>query len=131
MSLMGERSTSSKGRVLVVEDEAAIRQLIETVLEAKGFDVSACSDVEAAVAELASGAAFDALLLDASLAQPDATRLGAALGDVPVVLTSGHAEGRARQGLEGLSIAAFLPKPFRPAQLASTIVGVVRGSAPG
>ena len=57
-----------QGSVLIIDDEAAIRESLQTLLELEGYDVAAAADGEEGIAKLGERP-FDLVLLD--LALPD------------------------------------------------------------
>src|SRR5258706_3989717 len=59
---------SGQGSVLIIDDEAAIRESLQTLLELEGYDVEAAADGEDGIAKLGERP-FDLVLLD--LALPD------------------------------------------------------------
>src|SRR5216684_150440 len=65
---MNEASSSSAGAVLIIDDEAAIRESLETLLELEGYDVEAAGSGEEGLARV-EDRPFDLVLLD--LALPD------------------------------------------------------------
>ncbi len=56
----------SKGSILVVDDEAEIREGLETLLESEGFEITLAESGESGLARLEERP-FDLLLLDVSL----------------------------------------------------------------
>ena len=62
------RSPSASGSVLIIDDEAAIRESLHTLLEIEGYDVESAATGEEGLAR-AGERAFDLILLD--LALPD------------------------------------------------------------
>lgn len=109
----------SGARVLVIEDDAAVRSLVELALEARGAQaivVASGSEFDAIVRK---GAPFDAALVDLS---PLAGRADSALEtlreaspNVVVILISGAASG-VPDGLER-HVAAWVRKPFEMAEV--------------
>jgi DNA-binding NtrC family response regulator len=65
---MSEATSSAQGSVLVIDDEAEIRESLETLLEFEGYDVEASANGEQGLAKLGERP-FDLVLLD--LALPD------------------------------------------------------------
>jgi DNA-binding NtrC family response regulator len=65
---MGETQLPSQGSVLIIDDEAEIRESLETLLQLEGYEVDSAPDGEAGLAKLGERP-FDLLLLD--LALPD------------------------------------------------------------
>ena len=66
--LMNEASTSSAGAVLIIDDEAAIRESLETLLELEGYSVESAATADLGLARIGERP-FDLVLLD--LALPD------------------------------------------------------------
>jgi DNA-binding NtrC family response regulator len=64
----GERSVPAAGSVLIIDDEAAIRESLETLLELEGYAVESASTGEEGLARIGERS-FDLVLLD--LALPD------------------------------------------------------------
>jgi CheY-like chemotaxis protein len=119
-------------RVLVVEDEPAVRSLLAMVLEAESYDVETAGDGYEALGKLP----FidpDVILLDLALPGLDGTELIHALRadpatcDVPIVCMS------ARYGLltaMDFGVQGFVPKPFDTAVLLDILANVLREPAP-
>ena len=59
----------SKSRVLFVDDEPGIRTTLSAILEMHGFEVTTCSSVPEALAEIQQNS-FDVLLTDLNIGQP-------------------------------------------------------------
>lgn len=109
-------------RVLVVEDDAAVRRLSVTRLEALGYVVEAAADGDAALARLARGpapaAVFTDLVMPGGLSGADLMRhVGRHHPGTAVLLTSGSAGTLARDGGRDAP-GPLLRKPFRQAELA-------------
>src|SRR6202043_2765176 len=96
---IGQKSTrGDRGRVLVVDDDAAIRELLETILVADGYRVFAEADGDAALARVKREQP-DLVLLDVMLGAQDGLDLLAQLrrtSDVPVIFLTarGHETDR-------------------------------------
>jgi len=117
------------GRILVVEDEAAVRHLVERVLRREGYDVSVAADAAEALA-LFSGASapFDLVLTDLVMPGMDGRALAAALRacrpDVKILLMSGY-DGKDRPGGEDVD-ESFLQKPLQASVLISAVASALR-----
>lgn len=105
-------------RILLVDDEDALRRVVTKLLERSGLEVeSAATGAEAR--ELAGGADFDAALVDVSLPDVDGVDLGRELrGRCPgtiVVLMSGwpRKDIERRRGEPLPTGALYFEKPFR------------------
>ena len=114
------------GLVLVVDDEAAIRSLVQRLLEHLGFTVLAAEHGGQAL-ELAerSGQELTLVLLDLAMPVLDGSDTAAALQarrpDLPIIVMSGLSDQDALRRLEEVRIAGFVPKPFAPEQLAQAV----------
>jgi len=125
---------SGRGRVLLVEDEPAVRHLARRVLERSGYAVIEAADGEEAIRRFEeSGAPVDLLLTD--LVMPGmsgralAERLTALSPGLPVVFMSGYpGDAFADGGPEG-SPSYFLQKPFAPALLADHVRQALHAAA--
>jgi two-component system, NtrC family, response regulator AtoC len=111
---------TNQGSVLVVDDEAPLRQLVADALEAKGFAVAQAVDGADALARL-EGFAYDGLVVDLRLPDGDGMDvLKAAIDRYPkirsVVMTG---FGGVEEAVKALKLGAidFLIKPFQLVQL--------------
>jgi two-component system cell cycle sensor histidine kinase/response regulator CckA len=115
--------------VLLAEDEAGIRELVERVLTRSGFVVLVAETGERAL-ELAQSldAPVDVLVSDVVLGgitgDEVARQLQALWSDLLVVLVSGNIDDSAIEDLRPGS-AAFLAKPFRPSELLNVVEELV------
>jgi DNA-binding response OmpR family regulator len=112
--------------VLVVDDEAAIRQLLKEALAAEGYVVEVCSDGRQAWERLLDRqSGFDLLITDQTM--PHMTgleligRLRAEGNTLPAVLCTGFSELVNEHVLQELNIEHSLQKPVRLDQLKSTL----------
>ena len=118
---------SSKGpRVLVVEDDAGLLELIYELLSAEGFVVETASTSQAALKKARTGRC-DLLLLDVILPDSDGVILHGKLKNMlpgiekkTIFMTGFSTETPVIDYLRSLG-AAFLQKPFKPADLLDTI----------
>src|SRR5690348_13341420 len=102
-----ERSDKDGGapvRILVVDDDAPLRELIVAALKEKRYSVVATDSAEAAVIALHQGR-FDMVLSDVSMPGMDGIALSSMITrahpDLPVVLITGNADVHlARQALQ-------------------------------
>jgi CheY-like chemotaxis protein len=101
-------------RVLLVEDEGAVRELLSSALERNGFDVVTAGSAEEALT-LASPA-FQILLSDISLPGMSgvqlARQLRRSLPALRVLLMSGYAREEFSSGPNAVDDLPFIPKPF-------------------
>lgn len=122
-------------RVLVVDDEAAIRMICAENLRLDGYTVIEASNGQEAL-ELALEAAPDLMLIDISMPVLDGFGLARALGadertrHVPLVFLTGERDpGTEARVFEAGGIGYF-PKPFDPAAIGTFIQGVLARNAP-
>jgi DNA-binding response OmpR family regulator len=111
-------------RIMLVEDDEALRSTLARHLRAHGHQVDEAVSAEAAVDQLRSGARPDLVLLDINL--PGETgwsllraRELAAAGSPPVVITTATTISPRR--LREFGVAGYLPKPFPLETLQATI----------
>ncbi|RZU12574.1 DNA-binding response OmpR family regulator [Kribbella rubisoli] len=125
---------AGRGLVLVVEDEAAIAEVIELYLRRDGFDVRTESDGEAALAAWRRLHPV-AVVLDIGLPGRDGAdvcRTMRAAGDwTPVLFVTARDDEVDR--LLGLELGAddYITKPFSPRELAARVRTVLRRTAGG
>lgn len=121
--------------ILVVEDEAAVRQLISTILTRAGYRVLVAEHGVAALAEWATHKDTIALVLTDIVMPEGMTGVDLAKAirrdsaSCPIVFTSGYAPEAARQEVELTDGVNFLPKPLTAARLLS-VVGQVLSARP-
>lgn len=114
--------------VLVVEDEAKIRQLLRSLLERDGLEVMSTPSGAEAIT-LAETAHPDLVLLDLRLPDvsgEDVAREVRASSSVPIVMLTAKAEEEER--IRGLELGAddYVTKPFSPRELLLRIRAVLR-----
>ncbi len=115
-------------RILVVDDEPMVREVLVTYLEREGYAVDQATDGKAAL-ELAASAKPDLIVLDVMLPEVDGfavlTRLRQT-SSVPVILvTARTAEPDRIVGLE-LGADDYVVKPFSPREVVARVRSVLR-----
>ncbi|MCI5112601.1 MAG: response regulator [Marivita sp.] len=119
--------------VLLIEDEDLLARNIMRSLERIGIDVRRTGSAMAARQALAAGG-YDLVIADISLGDGDGLDvLGEAaptLGPTPVIVMTGQDSVQNRARAEGLSVAAFLSKPFALARLVELVTGLIRPDGP-
>jgi len=118
------RILSGQGRILVVEDEDVIREMVDEALSQSGYVVVTASSGAEALALLGGSQTFDLLLTDVQMPGMDGVELGrrarSLISDLRVLFMSGYA--RDGLGLErAMASHGFLAKPFTIAQLTSAV----------
>jgi two-component system KDP operon response regulator KdpE len=119
-------------RVLLVEDDVALRSSIREILERAGYEIRAAADGAAGVRELES-TAFDVVLLDIGLPFVDGWKiLGSLEGKrLPSVIVI-SARGEERDKVRALDMGAddYLAKPFGADELLARLRAVLRRAQP-
>ncbi|MEY4550478.1 MAG: hypothetical protein RL685_6673 [Pseudomonadota bacterium] len=115
-------SAPSSRNVLVVDDDAALRDVMQGVLSKAGYRVCMCADASSALARLTAQAGdFDLLISDVVMfgtGGPELARQARArLPDLPVLFVSGHAPELVDQRGAFDAGTEFLAKPFGAEEL--------------
>ncbi len=115
-------------RILIVEDDPRLADMLSQYLGQAGFDVAIAALGATAIARL-SGEAFDAVVLDLSLPDMDGLQVCRELratNDLPVLMLT--ARGDAVDRIVGLELGAddYLPKPFEPRELLARLRAILR-----
>ncbi len=120
-----------KLKILVVEDEQAIREMLEMILEKEGFEAIIAETAEQAL-EILSETIPDLILLDWMLPGISGIELEKKLkksdsyNAIPIILLT--ARGEEEDKIKGLETGAddYITKPFSPRELIARIKAVVR-----
>jgi DNA-binding response OmpR family regulator len=123
----------ARRKVLVVDDEAKVADLIRAYLEKDGYDVTVCGDGKSAV-ERARTQKPDLIVLDLNLPELDGIevfRTVRSFSDVPVIMVTARDEEVDR--VVGLQLGAddYVTKPFSPRELAARVGAVLRRYSDG
>lgn len=117
-------------QILVVDDDAGMRELLQQYLSTQGYQVATVADGAAMDAHLANHAA-DIVILDLMLPGEDGLSLARRLraqGNLPIIMLSARGEDVDR--IVGLEVGAddYLAKPFNPRELLARIRALLRRS---
>src|ERR671926_417652 len=115
-------------RILIVEDDPAVRDVVEHALSREGMETETASDGEKAMESLRAARPFDLVVLDVMLPGTDGISVCQELrnsdspsADAPVViLTARDDETSVVVGLE-VGADDYVTKPFRPRELVSRV----------
>ena len=118
--------------VLVVDDEARIREVVQYALEREGYRVTAVGDGRAAV-ETAEAIPFDLVVLDVMLPELDGLSVCRRIREgarTPILFLS--ARGDELDRVLGLEIGGddYLTKPFSPRELVARVRAILRRADP-
>lgn len=124
--------TADLVHILVVDDDARIRDLLKRFLARHGYLVTLARDAHQAT-RLLESLAFDLLIVDVMMPGEDGlsfTRRLRADGDTAILLLTAKGETDAR--IEGLEAGAddYLAKPFEPRELLLRVAAILRRAAP-
>jgi len=122
---MNEPQPFDGGRVLVVEDEAALRTVHMRTLTAAGFSVDGCESAECAIERLRRGERYVVIVTDLVMAGMDGIELLPVLrqfdADVPVVIVTGQPTLRSSIAAVEHHSFRYLVKPVTAQLLAKTV----------
>jgi len=127
--MAGDREMNRKARILVVEDEAAIRDGLIDVFVFHGYDVDSAADGLQGLAKAESGT-FDLIVLDVMLPGVDGfeicRRIRARDRDQAIVMLT--AKSADEDIVQGLTLGAddYVSKPFSVSQLVLRVQAVLR-----
>lgn len=120
---------NNSGRVLIVDDETQIREVLARMLAEMGYQVMLCGDGEDALALFRrEWAQIDFVILDLIMPKISGWEVLREMRKIDpgakILIASGHCKENDKDGIGGVKPDAFLLKPFRSAELASTIAGM-------
>ena len=126
-----KRPTVMGARVLVVEDDEAVRSLVELALEARGAEPQVVASRQEFDAVLDAGVELDAALVDLSPLAADAAGAFQALRQrhpgIPVILISGVASG-VPDDLAN-EVSAWVRKPFEMGEVLAVLASILEARA--
>ncbi|MHB1135773.1 MAG: response regulator transcription factor [Coriobacteriia bacterium] len=120
--------TGETRRILIVEDEAQTRSVVEAYLEREGYWVTAVGNGEQAL-EAFGARAYEGVILDLNLpglAGEVVCRRIRDVSDVPIIMLT--AKGAEEERIAGLDLGAddYLVKPFSPRELVARLRALLR-----
>ena len=133
MSTVDDRPAGGHSRILVVDDDATVAEVVTTYLSRAGYPVERAADGTSALAAAGSHPP-DLVVLDLTLPDLDGLevcrRLRARRPDLPVVILT--ARGDEDDRVLGLQTGAddYVTKPFSPRELVLRVQSVLRRATP-
>src|SRR2546426_7942705 len=124
----GEAHASRSGTVLIIDDEAAIRESLETLLELEGYAVESASSGEEGLARLGDGS-FDLVLLDLALPDRNGIDVLAEIRshdpNLPVIVITAY--GTVENAVKAMQFGAanFVQKPWDNEKLLADVRAAV------
>ena len=111
--------SKSRGRILVVDDDPAICELIKSALETNGFTAVVCENEDDVKISIGSPDGLpDAILMDASMPGIDGISLcrhikqNPATASIPIMIVSAYDDEKTRHDAMLFGADDFVAKPF-------------------
>lgn len=119
-------------RVLLIDDDVRLFELLASYLGQNGVSVTTAADGRAGLSALATGA-FDAVLLDVMMPGMDGLEVCKRIrqkSSIPILMLT--AKGDETDRVVGLELGAddYIPKPFSPRELLARLKAVLRRAQP-
>lgn len=121
-------------RVLIVDDETAVREMLAVALEMAGFEVLEAENASTALNQVASSLP-DLMLIDWMMPQVSGLELCRRLrrnpdtANIPLILLTARGEEDAK--ITGLEVADdYITKPFSPRELVARLKAILRRTTP-
>ncbi|HTY64957.1 MAG TPA: response regulator [Acidobacteriota bacterium] len=116
-------------KILVVDDDAIVIASCRRILEADGFEVTTVPGADEALEKVQKDA-FDLLLTDVKMPKHDGPFLiraiRKALPQIPIIVMSGYPTPETIACVMQAGATEFIPKPFRPEDLARMVRRIIR-----
>jgi PAS domain S-box-containing protein len=128
------RFVTGKGRILVMDDEEAVRDVAQGMLEILGYSVTLAKDgteaIEIYKAAMASGAPFDSVLMDLTIpggmgGMEAVKRIREIDSKVKAIVCSGYSNDTIMANYNSFGFRAVVPKPYSLKQLGGAISEVL------
>ncbi|MDT5039664.1 MAG: two-component system, cell cycle sensor histidine kinase and response regulator CckA [Actinoplanes sp.] len=121
-----QNSPNVIGRVLIVEDQPEVAQLVQRLIAPSGYEITVATDALMAVTQVAAGSHPDLLITDVVMPTMTGPELAAALRthhpDLPVLYMSGYTAASLGPQLHLDANSMLVEKPFTR----STLLGAIR-----
>jgi signal transduction histidine kinase/ActR/RegA family two-component response regulator/uncharacterized membrane protein len=122
-------------RILVVDDEENVRELLTDILESEGYRVELASSGREALEKFGDGAAFDALFTDLGMQGMSGWELAHAVREldekIPVAVVTGWGEAVGSSERQAARVDWVIAKPFDAAQILAIAREVARRGEAG
>lgn len=121
-------AATTRQRVLLVDDDPTLLEVLTTALNLEDLDVVPVSDGEAAL-RIAADGGVDLVVCDVSMPDPDGLEVCRRLKadprtrELPVILLTGRDTDQDRSRGEAAGCDAYVTKPFSPLELLELIRG--------
>ena len=115
------RTSVARPHVLVVDDEASIRDLLSQTLALAEYDVDTAPDGSSALDRMRSNGGYDLMIADLKMPGMDGLSLIRQVkqikADLPVIIITGFSTESSAIDAVNLGVAGYLTKPFRVPQV--------------
>jgi DNA-binding response OmpR family regulator len=136
LNCMSKENVTSRGRILLVDDDEGVRTLVEKLLEKCGYSVTSVGLAQQCLERL-SESTFDLILLDHILPDMDGLLLLQLVRDrlgksqKPVVYLTGIADDTTKRRAFEIGVDDYVIKPFDPGDFMARVSRQIRlnGSA--
>ena len=122
---------ANKNRILVVDDEAALRTVLSSELHTEGYMVSTASDGDEAI-DLLQSHSYDLILLDIKMPRVDGFQVlryvKEKIPHIKVIMLTGFADLKNAIESKKLGAEDFISKPYDLVDLLATIERVLASS---
>jgi two-component system response regulator VicR len=123
-----------RGRILVVDDDPAILEVVRLNLETEGYEVVGAGSAEEGLAAFAAASPFALAVLDVMLPDGDGFDLARTLrerSDIPIMMLSARDSDVDKAVGLGVGADDYLTKPFSPVELVARVKAHLRRYALG
>lgn len=124
----------SKGRILVMDDEYAVRMVVDRMLRRLGYEPTVTANGEAAIEQFEKAQkeqwAFSAVILDLTVVSglggiETAQRIRTIDPTIPIFVASGYADAPVMSEYHSYGFSGVIPKPFGIEELSQKLVSVL------
>ncbi|NTV13420.1 MAG: PAS domain S-box protein [Desulfobulbaceae bacterium] len=132
-----EMSVVKTGRVLVMDDDEMILNVVRAMLEFSGYEVVEAGDGEAAISAykqaMERGQRFDAVLIDLTIrggmgGKEAIARLRSLDPGIRAIVSSGYASDPIMSDYRSYGFCGVIPKPYRTQELTAAISAAISGN---
>ena len=125
-----EKSMPAKNKILVVDDEDALRTVLAAELEGEGYQVTTAADGQEAI-NILSSAGFDLILLDIKMPNVDGFEVLKLAKErhpaTKIIMLTGFADLKNAIESKKLGAEDFVSKPYDLVDLLTTVERVLSG----
>jgi len=124
-TLRSQKLRHGNERILVVDDEEHVRELIGRMLQSLGYKVEAVEDGQDALAAITKKPRFDAVILDMNMPKMSGKETFAKLKevkpDLKVVVSTGYSDASLEPDALRNLVDGFLQKPYQMEELSKVL----------